>query len=262
MIRALRPLIAFLVTASTAFAGTHLAYRLPAGHEFSMTIRTELDPPIVSPIRATVNSRLQVSAAGNPMRITQVIRSQRNGRAAQNLTIRHTLSASGQAGSLSGANMGNADEAFIARSTMTAVPTLPDREVNVGDTWTDSRSFYVPANGSVPNGEIPLQSTYRLQSVSADGSTATISLTTSGSARSIAVRYTGEVTLEVSTGRPLSATINGRVTKSIRFLPAVHMRLSVAMTSTGPRVAGTQLASAATGRASAVGGAVSLLGVR
>lgn len=221
--RALR-LVACLALLSPAvlLAGGELVYDLPQGSVSPFVTRITARVPVAGEIESTVESTLTVLARdGEFMKIEDAVVASVSGKPGTSLTFRAQLDPEGNLSAFEGVDMNNAEHRTLAGNTALALNPLPGVAPAVGITWQAERPLYL-AKAPIPGVPemVRLTATYTLTEIrdTAHGRQATVTMKVVQSpGQSMQVEATGQIEIDLATGRPLFSVMTGTAKVKVLF---------------------------------------------
>lgn len=221
-----------LLTAILVLAGP-LGFRMPAGDSFALQLTYWANVPTQGPIQGTVDTRTRVEQVlADGLRLHVDIQ-QPNYQLAMGVDV----SPEGNASNITGVNMSNEKDALVAKNVASlGLPALPNAPVQVGSTWEAERTVFLPKT-SVPGvpATIRVRFTYTVKSFTTDANgreVVNVGLTGKHpNGQSVKVACSGFWNVDASTGKPVSAQIEGEA--SLRVV-VTDMKLPFKLSAKNP----------------------------
>lgn len=215
-------LLGLVTGASTLLAADELVYDLATGSVSTFETKIWAKVPVAGEIESVVTSALTVLARdGEFMKIEDAITTTVSGKPGTSLTFRCQLDPEGNLSAFEGVDMTNADHRALAGNTSLALNPLPGGAPAVGMTWQAERPLHL-ARSPIPG--IPemvrLNATYTLTELrqGQHGREATVTMKVVQSpGQKIEVDATGQIELDLETGRPLFSVMNGTAKIKVLF---------------------------------------------
>lgn len=218
-----------------ARADVRLGYHSVPGTVALMVIENDFQLPILGaqPSRLTVTTRVE-SAGPSGARLHQKIDRTAPQRPDRSVETALSISTTGE---VTGPDQVPADTegVFLAHTTLLLLPALPDALVREGSTWSADRNFPLPPIPIKAPSQVRVRTTYRVVSFSVAAGRPVVNLSMQArelKGEKLSLKYTGELTVDAATGRPLTGLLDGNISLPVAPFVSLPASFKIRLVST------------------------------
>jgi hypothetical protein len=219
-----------------ACADPGLAYRCEPGSVVRMVVENDFQLPIIGaqPNRLEITTNV-LTADASGSRNRQTVLRKAPGKADRAVDVRMAISREGLVSGVEPIPQ-DAEGAFLARTTLLLLPALPNRAVGPGDSWTVERTLPLPPMPISAPPEVRVNATVRVLSYMRVDGQRRVNLSldaVQAPGEKVKLGYTGTVSVDEATGRPMSGSLTGRAALPLgMFLPDAKATFTIRLVST------------------------------